>query len=217
VSATVTTDKIPAAIPAKKNLRLDRAQQLVKDVKNDLRKFITVGLSLKELRDDGLFKELGYASFDDLAIKEFGLSKPYAYQHLQALEVDEALKKSGIPDKPSCLGVAAKLFPMLEKPEQLRKVWKDAVKSSGGKPVTAQIVGKIRDRLIKKKPPKPSAPAPAIQEEDEPKRLRLLFEFLSRSDESILSRFAKDLKPLGLTATAFDAAIAKLTFVRDQL
>jgi hypothetical protein len=67
--------------------RTERAKSLVATVKRDLCAFLSVGRALKELKDDGLFKDLGYTTFEELAAKEFGISLPYAHEHLRALEV----------------------------------------------------------------------------------------------------------------------------------
>jgi hypothetical protein len=128
--------------------RLGRAKELATVIKRNLRTFVEVGLALRELRDEQLYKELGYPTFQECILAEFGLTRRQsAYEHMQAAEVDKAL--SGITDKPANLAVSMELFPLLAKPRQLRKAWNEAIKQTKGKAVTAIVLAEIVERLTK--------------------------------------------------------------------
>ncbi|MDH2424857.1 hypothetical protein [Sphaerisporangium sp. TRM90804] len=116
---------------------------------------------------------LGYDSWRDYAMTEFGMSQSRAYQLLDHGRVVRALET--VPEKadldstivevdqlPGPVRVptesqARELAPLLDKPEKLRETWNHAVQGAGGKP-TAAAVRQAREVVAPKPTPLRTAP-----------------------------------------------------------
>ena len=95
---------------------------------------------LLDLYAGGAHLSLGYASWADYCAAEFNMSDAQAYRLLDAARVVAQLPMGSSPVNER---QARELAPLLNKPEKLQEVWKQALEESNGHP-TARSIRKLR-------------------------------------------------------------------------
>jgi len=60
--------------------------------------FLRVGSALKEIRDERLYKERGFNTFEAYCVEFWGFKRDYAYKNIDAMEVHGILYTSGIQE-----------------------------------------------------------------------------------------------------------------------
>jgi hypothetical protein len=141
-------------------------QQLEAVIESGLRTFVEVGVALMEIRERRLYREQGFTTFEDYCLERWKMSRPRAYQLMEAAYVVGNL--STIVDKPKNEAQARELAPL--SPEQQREVaagidFKNTtaaeirarvqeLQSGGASPasVLLSIRDDVRDQLHKKFP-----------------------------------------------------------------
>jgi hypothetical protein len=123
-------------------IRCARAKQLIITVRQTQAAWMKCGLALIEIKNDKLWVDLGYGSFEELCRKEFGWGNKRAYQIMSAVRVVKALpdkELSTIVETESQARALAKAAPEKDRPELLRKV------VAGGS-VTARRITEVADQ-----------------------------------------------------------------------
>jgi hypothetical protein len=149
--------------------------------------FYEVGKALIEIRDTALYKIEGYERFEDFCKTEFDISRPRAYQLIDAAETVDNLCLPAV-DIPSerAIRPLSKLSP-----EDQQSVWQDVV-DSGEKPTAKFVESKVAEYLPPKEPrkasPPPEEPLTEEPEVEEP------VEKLTLSDGTVVS--ASDVKAM---------------------
>jgi len=145
---------------------LDPAEELKLEqyetvIKQGLGGFLSVGKALKAIRDERLYRAKS-DRFEDYCREQWGLSDKYAHRLVKAYDVvmnlQSELKNSpnGETRLPSNESQVRHLT-TLEKPEQQVKAWQQVLKNCEGKPITADEVKAVVDRMVGgKTPPKPA-------------------------------------------------------------
>lgn len=115
-------------------------------IRRGVKIFVEVGLALREIRDGRLYREK-YATFHEY-LERWDLSRPYAYQVIDAAEVVEEM--SGIPDigvVPNSVSQARALL-RLKEPEKRREAWSQVVEARDGESITAKRVREVVESML---------------------------------------------------------------------
>lgn len=161
--------------------RKQRLRTLEKEIRSGMEEFYYVGQKLKEIRDDELYKEDGFETWESYCRERWEWSRDYTYKLIAASEYREKLpaptsgihswsersvrELTRIPDKKQAARVAKKIVAEVERSE------KQAAKNPDVKPLklSSSTVRKfVDDDLgIKSKPkPKPDRVANGIAHAD---------------------------------------------------
>ena len=150
----------PLAIPSKRDMTLGEAKVCVKKINEHVDDAYRLVL---ELRDRNGWKTLGYASWIECAVEEFGKSKGRVYQLLQAaqikLEIEgDSTMVENVPER-SLRPLAA-----LDTPKERQEAWKEAKATApDGKPTASHVketVNRLRGVVDNITNPQPKAPPP---------------------------------------------------------
>lgn len=133
--------------------------------------FLEVGEALREIRDAKQYSKR-FDTFEDYCKSRWGMSRPRAYQFIEASEVVTNL--STIVDKsslPKNENQARALASCADDDEDRAKVWEAVIKESSDKPITADVIKKKADEILPPKlKPSPKAEKPNPKQEEEPKQ-----------------------------------------------
>lgn len=128
--------------------------------------FTTVGQALFEIREDELWREGNYFSWDAYCKEIIGLSKSYANRLIRDAEIACELQLGKMP-KSSCgepilPANESQVRPLakLEHPTQRRKAWKIAVKRAEGQPTAAIVAEVVCELVAEESPTTPQTPSP---------------------------------------------------------
>lgn len=137
----------------------DEARKLTDRIKVDA---VKLWSKLLDLYDGGAHTALGYASWGDYYVTEFGQSQPMAYRMLDAARVANVLDHSPIGES-----VARELASVLKDhgTEVVRSIYQEAVEAHGPKPTAKQVRQVVRKRY----PPDPPKPQPKPKAAPKPK------------------------------------------------
>lgn len=115
--------------PAKRSL--DKNEEVIR---GGLGTFVEVGQALLDIRDSGQYREAGYSSFDQYCQERWGLGRQWAYTHIGASQVCQAI---GVHDRvhlPQNVEQTKPLLPILNThgEEAVRNAWDQIVDSHEG-------------------------------------------------------------------------------------
>jgi hypothetical protein len=157
-------------------LGADEARALTDEIKGATERLYALLLQAHEGR---AWSALGYDSWRDYAMTEFGMSQSRAYQLLDQGRVIQAIEAARSADVASTIvevdqppasrslpneSQARELADLADEPQKLTKVWDAAVAATSGKP-TAAAVKEARQQIAPRPilPPRPtSAPRPTL-------------------------------------------------------
>lgn len=145
-------------------------------IERGLATFVDVGNALITIRDEKLYLE-SHDTFEDYCKQRWFLSRPRAYQLIDAAEVvgsvstvvdaeGEPTSPAGDVPAPKSERVARELAPLRDKPDALREAWDEAVERHGDQPTARQVREVVRERSGASD--ESSAPTPDIAADDEP-------------------------------------------------
>lgn len=132
-----------------------RLGELELTIERGMKSFVAVGNALLEIREARLYKERGFARFEDYCQQHWGMSRPQAYRMIDSAKVVEAVSPMG-DIAPANERQARELAPLLDDPGTLEAVWAKVV--SSGSPVTAKA---IKAAVAAAKAPPTPEPDPA--------------------------------------------------------
>lgn len=115
-----------------------KLEELEAVIERGLETFIEVGQALKEIRDNRLYKEIGYTRFEDYCRERWSFERSYAYYLIQSAGV--AAEMSTIVDDPPTTEFHARELAKVKDVEKRKAVWEAVQKDP--EPVTAR---KIRE------------------------------------------------------------------------
>jgi hypothetical protein len=136
-----------------------RYEELKQTAHNGFDTFYRVGIALREIRDRKLYRLDGHSSFEAFARAEFDLSRPRAYQLIDAATTIEVLRSSAevstIVDNEGQARALSGLAPQ----ERIEVVKEAAATAPKGK-VTAKHVAQVRKARTARKAGEGEHPAP---------------------------------------------------------
>jgi hypothetical protein len=153
-----------------------RYEELKETARKGMDTFYRVGIALREIRDAKLYRLDGYASFEAFVRAEFDLSKPRAYQLIEAASTVEILAQpensstsvdvstsESSPETSTTVDISlpnerqARELSGL-KPEEKCEVWKQAVVTAPEGKVTFEHVRETRTQMTGRKAPRKRSP-----------------------------------------------------------
>lgn len=116
--------------------------------------FVAVGSALMKVRDAQLYRA-GHRTFEDYCERRWSISRPRAYQLMEAATaVSTVVDKIGVPP-PANEGQARELAKVPE--AERAEVWQEAVERTEGKPTAAAV------REVREERQAPTEPAPVVE------------------------------------------------------
>jgi hypothetical protein len=115
-------------------------------LREDLDGFIRVGRALQRIRDDRLYRD-AYSTFEEYCRGEWGLSRTYAFGHIEAAKVVDNLQTFGIAEHPHNQRVAQELVPLRNNPQLMVEVWQEVLQeaqANGRKPSAVAVQRAVR-------------------------------------------------------------------------
>lgn len=104
--------------------------ELETTIANGFGKFLEVGNALLEIQARNLYRDDGYATFEQYCAKRWSISRAQAHRMVQAAEVVGHLRTD--PDVPLPLHEAqTRVLAKLKEPEAIRAVWEEVVDEYG--------------------------------------------------------------------------------------
>lgn len=136
--------------------------------------FVEVGLALKEIQDQRLYRRTD-KTFEDYLQRSMGLSRPYAYNLIESAKLMRELRTSAEVDKASLPKNEAQARELIRiEPARRVEVWKKVVDLAGDKPFTAKLIREVARSERSPEGEKPAAMEPGLAL-GKVKRLRELF------------------------------------------
>lgn len=121
---------------------VSRLVELEAVIERGLTTFIEVGQALMEIRDQRLYRA-EYATFEDYCSKRWLISRPRAYQLMDAAKVAGVLSTT-VDTMPGSEAVARELAPLIDAPEAMVEMWQQTVDEHGPEPTAAEVRGVVR-------------------------------------------------------------------------
>ena len=139
VSLSTIADIVPVNSATSEHLSAVEVQTLEhyeRIIAQGIKTFVEVGHALVIIRDERLYRE-SYGTFEDYLRQRWDLSRPYAYQLIDAAQVVDAVSATAdiVPVNEAQARPLTRLAP-----EQQAEVWQEAVKTAPAGKVTAKHV-----------------------------------------------------------------------------
>src|SRR5581483_12316208 len=132
-------------------------------IRAGLATFYDVGAALLEIREDRLYREIGYQRFEDYCRERWDMDDSYARRLLDANQVRTAIRSApiGAVSLPANEAQVRELMPVLRaEPTRVAAVWQAAVER-GGDHVTAKVVATVVREQFAAPPPVIAVPTRA--------------------------------------------------------
>lgn len=126
-----------------------RLTELENIIETNQRKFYQIGKALKQIRDERLFRDLLFDSFDAYVKDRWDMARSHAYRLIEASNIIENLSPIGdgiLPENES----QARVLAHLNKDDQ-RKIWREFI--SSGITMNAANIRKFANSRTKKSMP----------------------------------------------------------------
>ena len=110
--------------------------------------FIGVGNALLRIRDGKLYRG-AYSTFEEYCREKWGLSRTFAFGHIEAAKVVDNLQTFGIAEHPHNQRVDQELVPLRNDPRLMAEVWQEVLQeaqANGQKPSAAAVQRAVRQR-----------------------------------------------------------------------
>ena len=135
-------------------------EQLEAVVDRGLASFVEVGQALLAIRDNGLYKQRGYSRFEDYCQERFRLSRPRAYQLMEAAETVEAVSTIVDTKPPENEAQVRPLAPLAKKdPEAAAEVWRQVKEEHGDKTTAQHVEAAVQAHTAAERYPELKSPA----------------------------------------------------------
>jgi hypothetical protein len=148
------------------NSQRTRFDDLDATVRSGLKAWVDAGIALQEIRDDDLWRDGGYASFEDYCTIVLGFTTNYANRIAKHAVIAVALSKGKLPldeaGNPILPQNESQVRPLakLKDERQWLKAWKLSVKRASGVPTGAIVNAVACELKAENSPPKLPAPGP---------------------------------------------------------
>ena len=137
-----------------------RLADLEADIETGIRGYERAGQALREIRDERLYLEAGYSSFDTYCRDRWGFSRIHAYRQIDAAAV-AGLLPTGNTAPPVTERQARELAPLIRAdPAAVADVWQAAQAAHGPAPTAEQLRPIARAHLARARAAPPPSPAP---------------------------------------------------------
>lgn len=127
------------------NDRRERLKELETVVASGFEGVVSLGHALREIRDDGLYLEVGARTFEQYVKSRWAMVSSAAYNHIDAADIQDAI--SSIEETPILnIAVTRELAPILHQqgPATVREAWgKVSAAYAGQRPPTAREVHRV--------------------------------------------------------------------------
>lgn len=105
--------------------------------------FVEVGLALKEIQDQRLYRKTD-KTFEEYLQRAMGMSRPYAYNLIESAKLMRELRGAAELDKASLPKNEAQARELIRvEPGKRAEIWKKVVDVAGGKPFTAKLIREV--------------------------------------------------------------------------
>jgi hypothetical protein len=146
------TDKVTATkVDDEATLSGSEARELAECeavLREDLAAFIRVGRALLKIREGELYRD-SYSTFEEYCREAWGLSRTYAFGHIEAAKVVDNLQRFDIAELPHNQRVAQELVPLRNNPQLMAEVWHEVLQeaqANGRKPSAVAVQRAVRQR-----------------------------------------------------------------------
>lgn len=129
-----------------KSIAVQELQKLEATIQEGIHTFLNVGMALARIRDNDLYTEAGYDTFEDYCSRRWGLTSNQLTARLSATDAVLPLLESGIapPQKQAHAQVLAKI----ESPELRAIAWQEACAVIPPPITTAKLAGVVSKYLL---------------------------------------------------------------------
>lgn len=124
----------------------ERLTELETVIERGLQTFVEVGNALMEIRDSRLYLA-EHDTFEGYCRDRWGMSRPRAYQLMDAAETINILSTNGIQNLPTRERQARPLVGLT--PEQQIEAWETALDTAANRKITAAHVGEIAKNYLR--------------------------------------------------------------------
>jgi hypothetical protein len=123
-----------------------RLIELERVIESERQSFYTIGKALKEIRDDRLYRDLLFNSFEAYLKKRWDLSRSHAYRLIEAYRVIDNLSSIGdkLPENEAQLRSLGHLAPCDQ-----RRIWKDFL--AAGMELSSRNIQRFVSRHVSEK------------------------------------------------------------------
>lgn len=120
-----------------------RLTKLETVIEKEQRLFYKIGKALREIRDDRLYRESMFDSFEDYLKKRWEMGRSHAYRLIEASKIIDNLSSIGdkLPENEAQLRPFGKLTPMDQ-----RKLWRDFL--DAGLELNARNIGRLAAKFV---------------------------------------------------------------------
>jgi len=129
----------------------EKLAELEQTISRGFASFVEVGLALMQINDKELYKSVA-KNFADYCLQRWGMTDRYAYRLIAAANCMLTLRKEFPKGKPLPIN-EAQIRPMcdgFDKPTKWIKAWQKVLKSTKGKPITAEKVEQVVNSMLGK-------------------------------------------------------------------
>lgn len=144
----------------------DLLNQAEATIERGIRTFVEVGQALAMVRDNRLYRAT-FATFEEYADQRWNMSRPRAYELMNAAGLVSAIADTGLP-APANEGQARALARVPE--EDRADVWRETLDRTEGKPTAAAVAAAWQERREPESEPDAIADIPLPFDEPEPNR-----------------------------------------------
>lgn len=146
---TIDIAKVEVTTPAE----TARLCELERVIERGLNTFVEVGNALAEIRDAGLYRN-SHATFEDYCAARWNMSRPRAYQFIEAAEI-VAVLSTNVDIQPPANEAQARPLSVIE-PEHRAEVWQRAVETAPEGKITARHVSEVVQEFKRETQPQPT-------------------------------------------------------------
>jgi hypothetical protein len=178
-------------------------------IERGLTTFVEVGEALLAIRDERLYRQT-HATFEDYCRDRWSMSRPRAYQLIEAAAAVSTTVDSGLPAPVN--EAQARELARVPEPERA-DVWQRAVEQTGGKPTAAAV----RDVYQPRPAETVHLPEPPAATPEPPAADAAIESFIDSGADVRRARLRHDFSLWMVRATVFDVAPREVAgLVRDE-
>jgi len=153
VTALVSSRLTELVVPSERSLS-ELEAVIETAIATVMARFNEVGSALLEIRERHLYQERGYARFEDYCAERLDMSRPRAYQLMDAVAASTAMSTLVDIPLPAHERYVRELVPLAKKsPEAAAQVWRDVYEATNGRPHILDIRQAVQEQRRKEEIP----------------------------------------------------------------